>query len=158
MLIVLEGVDGSGKTTFANLLSNVIDAEVIHATKDTPNDWEWFTDIMNAARFKNIIADRFFWGQFVYQPKEEWHISLDQLGHLEMKLHNMGGKLIHVTAYPDEIRSRLAARGETLVKPLKELMLGYDTRVAFAHCPVLQYNTSDKSIFRPYSTFHRGNK
>ena len=58
MLIVLEGCDGSGKSTLAELLVQLggKDVEIIHATRDTPNDMEWFSDIMNKAKYKNIVG------------------------------------------------------------------------------------------------------
>lgn len=153
MLIVLEGVDGSGKTTLANFLSRILEAEVIHATRETPNDWKWFTDIMNAAKYRNIIADRFFWGQFVYQEREERHIDEYQRGLLEHKLARTGGKLIYVTAKPSDIAKRLDARRELLTKPLEDLMSAYERLTLTSVCPVIQYNTSIPSFPKPYTKF-----
>ena len=40
MLFVLEGCDGSGKTTVAKHLKNILPAaEIVHCTTDTPNDY-----------------------------------------------------------------------------------------------------------------------
>ena len=77
MLIVLEGCDGSGKSTLSDLLAQLYNAEVIHATRETPNDMEWFSSIMDEAQNHNIIMDRAFWGQFVYQKPFERHLRVE---------------------------------------------------------------------------------
>ena len=57
MLIVLEGCDGSGKSTLARSLSRLLDAEIIHCSSTTPNTKEFFEEIIEASRTRNIIAD-----------------------------------------------------------------------------------------------------
>ena len=49
MLIVLEGVDGVGKSTIARKLARILNARIIHCTKDTPNDYRYFHHILDAA-------------------------------------------------------------------------------------------------------------
>ena len=95
MLIVLEGCDGSGKSTFVDLLKNLAhdteNVEVIHATRETPNDMEWFMSIMDQAKYHDVIMDRAFWGQFVYQKPDERKLSLNDLSKLERRLAEEGG-------------------------------------------------------------------
>lgn len=145
-LIVLEGIDGSGKTTLANILSQVLNAEVIHATRETPNDWDWFSGIMDKAKTKNIIMDRAFWGQFAYQKPSERALSFEQLHDLEHSLAVEGGKLIYVTANKEDIESRLASRSEKLSLPLEELIYHYRFLIELSKCPVIIYNTSNGGI------------
>ena len=71
MLYILEGCDGSGKTTLANQLSKLLDAEIIHCSTTTPNDYEFFKRIAKNSRVKNVIADRFCYGQFIYQEEKD---------------------------------------------------------------------------------------
>lgn len=118
MLIVVEGCDGVGKTTLVNLLSTVLDATVIHCSTETPNNWEYFKQWIEKSSDENIIADRFFWGQFVYQNPEGEHINRDQLHNLEYLLHIYGGRVIWVTAPNHIIQKRLSARGEVLINGL----------------------------------------
>lgn len=146
MMIVLEGVDGAGKTTLANLLSKTLNAGIIHATRETPNDWAWFSEIMDLARDRNIIMDRAFWGQFVYQNPDERKLSQEQLHELEHRLHQEGGHLIYVTAEEEDIRSRLGARQEELALPLGVLKARYAVRIDRADCPVITYNTSTGEV------------
>lgn len=146
MLIVLEGVDGSGKTTLANLLSYILRAKVIHATRETPNTAKWFKGIIDESKTKNIIADRFFWGQFAYQNKDERHLSLRSLGFLESYLKTCGGVIVYVTAPDDVVMDRLKGRGEELSVPLDVLKSRYQTLVDISFCPVIKYDTSKGEV------------
>lgn len=122
MLYVLEGCDGSGKTTVARHLKNILpDAEIIHCTRETPNDMPFFYRLIDASRTRNIIADRFCYGQFVYQTAEERKLSKDDLKQLEIDMIAAGVRVIHVTASVDEIEDRLTLRGEKPSYPVREL-------------------------------------
>lgn len=130
MLIVLEGCDGSGKSTLATLLSQVLNAEIIHCSTRTPNDFAFFHDILCMSRDKNIIADRWCYGQFVYQSPEDRplrrsesvlqpHVTAEErLQQLEMLMLEQGAKMILVTAPDEVIKSRLKDRGEILINGL----------------------------------------
>lgn len=122
MLFVLEGCDGSGKSTVANNLKNILPgAEVIHCTTDTPNDYEFFKDLIEAGKSRNIIADRFCYGQFVYQEPDERHLTDVQLVALEILMLENNASVIHVAASVDELESRLALRDEKTSIPVREI-------------------------------------
>ena len=122
MLIVLEGCDGSGKTTVANNLKAVLpDAEIIHCTTETPNTFEFFKRLIMASEHRDIIADRFCYGQFVYQNEEERHLTPEQLYTLETGMVAAGAKVIHVVAPVHTIKERLSWRGEKTTHPVEEI-------------------------------------
>ena len=122
MLFVLEGCDGSGKTTVANHLKSILpNAEIVHCTTDTPNDYEFFSYLVDASRDRHIIADRFCYGQFVYQTPQERHLTDEQLTHLETYMLANRVKVIHVTASVEEIENRLVFRGEKTTLPVREI-------------------------------------
>ena len=146
MLIILEGIDGVGKTTLANLLSKTYDAGIIHATRETPNDWAWFNELMDLAKDRNIIMDRSFWGQFVYQEPDERKLSWEQLHELEHRLYQEGGRIIYVTANTSDILERLKGRAETLSRPLNLLKERYEAVILLSECPVIIYNTSTGEV------------
>ena len=125
MLYVLEGCDGTGKTTLAKRLAPILDAEIVHCTAETPNDYEFFSQIINAAFGKNIIADRFCYGQFVYQNPEERKLSQEELFRLEAEMLNVGVKLIYVYAGTNTIMDRLISRGEKTVKSVDDIKQGF---------------------------------
>ena len=122
MLYVLEGCDGSGKTTVARHLKNLLpDAEIVHCTRETPNDYYFFCGLIEASKTRNIIADRFCYGQFVYQDADKRHLTKDSLTDLETKMISVGARVIHVTASVDEIEDRLTLRGEKTDIPVREI-------------------------------------
>ena len=149
MLIILEGCDGSGKSTLADLLAQLYDAEVIHATRETPNDLSWFNQIMDEAKTKNIIMDRAFWGQFVYQKPNERKLGFADLSVLEKRLEAEGGKLIYVYSPERVIIRRLRKRNETPSLPVKSLLRKYKSMCKFARCPVIWYN-SHTGLSKPF--------
>jgi thymidylate kinase len=127
MLIVLEGADGVGKSTIAKRLARILNARIIHCTKDTPNDLAYFRSILYASEEQHIIADRFCYGQFVYQSEEERKLTQDELYRLEADMLNMGAKVIYVTASEKTIEARLNKRSEIPMYPVKELLERFDT-------------------------------
>lgn len=125
MLIVLEGCDGTGKTTLAHNLSKMLGAEIIHCTTNTPNTVWFFRDIIETAKTKNIIADRFCYGQFVYQNEDERQLTKRDLYDLELAMLNTGARVVYVDCDEQVINTRLAARGETPMRPIRKLKDGY---------------------------------
>ena len=126
MLIVLEGCDGSGKTTIANNLKAIMpNAEIIHCTTETPNDFEFFKHIILASHKRDIIADRFCYGQFVYQSPEERKLTPEELLGLEIGMIEAGAKVIHVTAPTTTIAKRLSWRSEDTMHPVSEITSRY---------------------------------
>lgn len=143
MLIVLEGCDGSGKSSLAELLARLgyDGAEIIHATRETPNTREWFEGIMDRAKTHNIIMDRAFWGQFVYQHPKDRQMGFVDLAALEKRLEADGGKLIYVYSPERVISRRLERRGEIPSLPIKTILRRYKSLCKFARCPVIWYNS-----------------
>lgn len=126
MLIVLEGCDGSGKTTVANNLKAILpDAEIIHCTTETPNDFEFFEGLILASQNRDIIADRFCYGQFVYQSEKERKLTPEQLYKLEIAMLSAGAKVVHVTAPVNTIKERLSWRGEKAMHPVEDITSRY---------------------------------
>lgn len=125
MLFIFEGCDGTGKTTLAKRLAPILDADIIHCTTETPNDYPFFSEIVSASISRNIIADRFCYGQFVYQTERERKLSQTQLFQLEAEMLNAGVKLIYVTADTKDIMDRLISRGETTAKSVDDIKSGF---------------------------------
>lgn len=119
MLVILEGCDGAGKTTLAKSLAMILDAEIVHCSSKTKNNYMFFLDILRASNHKNIIADRFCYGQFVYQNPEERPLrDYHTLNELESKLLMHNAKVVYVQAPIEEIEERLRARGEKVINDL----------------------------------------
>ena len=140
MLIVLEGCDGTGKTTLANNIAKVIGGSVIHCTRETPNNYDFFEDIILAAEECNIVADRFMYGQFVYQTAGEriakgWLRDADK-AKLEVLMLKQGVKVFHVTAPLKDIEQRLTERGETTHETVGRIVMNFATLFADSLLPI----------------------
>lgn len=142
MLVVLEGCDGTGKTTLAKFLSKLLNADIVHCTAETPNDYDFFNDIISAAMTRNIIADRFCYGQFVYQKEEERHITREELHRLEARMLDADGKVVLVTAPEELVMRRLEARGETTRIRVPELLTRFEWLMEESILPVIQYDAN----------------
>ena len=144
MLVVLEGCDGTGKSTMAKRIASVLNAEIIHCSTKTPNDYKFFHNIIEMSYYKNIVADRFFYGQFVYQKQEERHLNRRELTKLEFEILGTSGRVILVEASEQDIADRLGARGEQLINGLtiKEILEGFRKMASDSFLPVEIWNTS----------------
>ena len=151
MLIALEGVDGCGKSTLARNLSLVLGAEVLHCSKETPNNFNFFAQIIAEATSRNIIADRFMYGQFVYQTAIEraangW-LDRPDLSKLNRMMGATKARVIHVTAPVPVIKRRLQERNETIINGMsvEGVMYSFDSilREAAMFTSVIELSTMD---------------
>jgi hypothetical protein len=140
-LILLEGVDGGGKSTLADRIEetfkflteddpNPPQVVRIHKGKPTPNldafqEYELplerfdLRDLIHSAR-DLVIMDRWHAGEIPYGTIYRGSSRLDQAGllHVELVLSAVGA--VKVLAQPDEVdlvKFRLKARGEDFLQP-----------------------------------------
>lgn len=128
MLIIVEGCDGVGKTTFAELLAELIakqlpDDEVHMLHYGVPNDHPLVEYILNLAWYhpgqgKHLIIDRLHWGEAIYGPLYRGKSLLGEPGMrtVDLFLRERGGLVVYLN--PDEatIRRNLTKRGENYLK------------------------------------------
>ena len=144
MLVILEGCDGTGKSTIAKRLASVLNAEVIHCSTKTPNNYGFFSEIIYQSRKRNIIADRFMYGQFVYQEENERKLTKAQLYQLETQLLGAGAKVVLVSATTKDIEARLDSRNEKLINGLSisEVKDRFNSLMKNSMLPVKLWDTS----------------
>jgi len=111
-VVVLDGCDGTGKTTIAEILRMRHGFRVIHSGR-TPDG----TDL--AERYRRILAlprpivlDRSFISELVYGPLFHGRSRLThaEAVSLAMTVVGRGGVLVHLTGPPDGIITRLRSR------------------------------------------------
>lgn len=141
MLIVLEGADGVGKTTLAKQLAELLQGIVIHCTAETPNDKEFFMELIKLSDNRVLIADRFCYGQFVYQADYERNLTDRDLYDLELEMLRRHAKVIHVTAAEETVKARLEARGEKTQKPIPELLDKFEQVFNHSMLPIQVWRT-----------------
>ena len=63
MKIILEGADGTGKTTLAKILADKYGLDVCHCTQHDPADFSFYKETM---RKENTVWDRHTIGELIY--------------------------------------------------------------------------------------------
>lgn len=131
MWIIVEGADGTGKTTFVDRLVEVIDdneakskkprkVEVVHHSKpqahpliEYERDYERYSP-----DGPHIISDRLHWGELLYGPlyRGESNLSASAWLHIDKFIQSRGGVMIHLDHKKDVILQRWADRGEDFLQ------------------------------------------
>ena len=117
MLIIIDGVDGSGKTTLARRLLEATDSapapQMLHRgpIRTTPYQ-EYATDL--GAAPPHAIIDRWYVGEMIYGPlyRKLSRVTLEMAEWFEMFLQSRGALRLYMTTGYTEVVERLEARGE----------------------------------------------
>jgi thymidylate kinase len=120
IVIVLEGADGTGKTTAANHLRTLLKGKVNVVPHGVPRGdpfAEYVASLL--AVQEHTVFDRLHWGELVYGPlyRGGSRLSLEQFQQLDNALFNLGAVIIHLDGNADEIERRVTERGDDYVTP-----------------------------------------
>lgn len=135
MLIILEGVDGAGKTTLAkaieqNLLKTSAmetTVEVLHKSApkaDAVTEYEYPLSAYRPGDRRHVICDRWHLGEEVYGPHLRGSSLLDDPAaqlHVDMFLQARGAILVYVHETANTLRRRLRKRGDEDVIDLADI-------------------------------------
>lgn len=129
MLIVLEGCDGVGKTTFGDVLAERATrkwASVRFLSRSRPQRHvmeEYELDLERSYQrvfplARLLICDRWHLGELVYGPllRGESQLTFGAAWHVDAFLRSRGAVQVVMHQSPDVVRERLASRGEDLLK------------------------------------------
>lgn len=119
MNIIIEGTDGTGKSTLAKHLQENFNLKYQHSSSETDNNFEYHFELLDSN--EDVVLDRFQLGEIIYPmftPDRESKITLSQA----VMLSRMEDTLTIILYASDTsiLKDRLHERGE-LYSPL------YDT-------------------------------
>jgi thymidylate kinase len=130
MIIVLEGSDCVGKTTFANTLAEKTGYEVVKGSSFEISELGadgMFNHMMDLLDRDNIIIDRFFYSNLVYGRLFNYPMmTLEQYDMLVDKLDRKA-LLLYLHAPEGIITHRMSKRGDDMIKAdnIEDILNGY---------------------------------
>jgi len=147
-LIVIDGYDGTGKTTIARRLAADHGYRIWHASL-TPEGTDLFARYhAMITRSRRQALDRSFISELVYGPLERGRsrLTMDQAARLAVAVAERGGILVHLTCEPVQIAFRLLARDGSAPAPsrIRAFTAAYAQvfTVLADHAPVTHIDTS----------------
>lgn len=150
MIIILEGPDGSGKTTLANALAKQTKYPIKHCVQPKPDESGMLGMYLNLIKSnKNLILDRSWYSEMVYGPvmRGTSEISYPDMYLLEQALVKHGAIIIHCTDKPEVLWCRCAKRGEDYVtnySTFEAIHKGFNELMNVPHLvPVVKYDYKD---------------
>ena len=109
MRVIIEGCDGTGKTTLVKLLAERYRLDICHCTAKDPKDFEFYKQ---TARKENVIWDRHTIGELIYPDVfgRKPEISPEDARIALSYCRENGGKVFVLTADDEIIKKRLSLR------------------------------------------------
>lgn len=110
MRIILEGVDGAGKTTLAKILAEKYGLDICHCTQYDAADYDFYRQTV---RKENVVWDRHTIGELIYPTifDRKQQISTEDVRLVIHYAKEAGAKIFVLTADMDVIYRRLNERG-----------------------------------------------
>lgn len=107
MNIIIEGCDGTGKSTLAKYLCETLGLHYWHESE--PRTLAEYQQMLSSG---GVCFDRFCFGQFVYNLLEDRKMTEEELATLVASFPQTHTLLIYVDAPTEVIVNRMIARGE----------------------------------------------
>lgn len=152
MIIIIEGPDGSGKTTLAEKLSRQTKYPILHRTQPKTEEekklmmGEYLQTIRSG---KNMIFDRCWYSEMAYGPvmRDASVISYPEMYELEEQLAKWGAIIIYATGPKAALWQRCQKRGEDYVTSrdnFNTICENFDRIMSVPHhIPVVRYEYKD---------------
>lgn len=152
MIIIIEGPDGSGKTTLAEKLHKQTKYPIVHMSQPKTEDekkrmlGEYLQMVRNG---KNMIFDRCWYSEMAYGPvlRGTSAISYPDMYMLEEPLAKAGALIIYATGPKAALWQRCQKRGEDYVTARDDfnaICENFDKIMSIPHhIPVVRYEYKD---------------
>jgi thymidylate kinase len=117
MITILEGVDGTGKSSHAAWLAKEQNARILHAGVPTHKHWfeEYIKPIVDAEEGENLILDRWHMGEMIWPTifnRQSLYKRPESFTICNAMIDELGARLILVYRDIDAIATTLMLRGE----------------------------------------------
>jgi len=152
MIIIIEGPDGSGKTTLAQKLSKQTKYKIVHMSQPKTEDEkkQMLGQYLQIIRLnKNLIFDRCWYSEMAYGPvmRKESIISFIDMYVLEEALAKAGAIIIYATGSKAALWQHCQKRGEDYVTARDDFNAICDNFDSIMnvphHIPVVRYEYKD---------------
>lgn len=145
--IMVEGADGTGKTTIINNLAEIYNCNVLHLTKWGPRNINRYKEQLN---LHDVIFDRSFISELVYKQAffKKPLLSFKEVLKLLKYAKKKGWKIIILTNDEKTLKDRLISRGNEdpeIINRIVEINNLYKTYAS--SFDITMIDTSDKNYF-----------
>lgn len=139
--IVLEGADGTGKSTLAAQLATKLNAQQFHLGPPGPRGaYQECMDAIAASEGRDTVIDRLHWGELIYGPIYRGKSMLEGWGRydIDRALIHRGAVIIFCDGHTPDIIARVKTRGDDYVNTdhLQRIMTEYRFTAANSKVPV----------------------
>lgn len=154
MAIILEGVDCSGKTTFAEKLAEKTGFEIVKGSSfgisklGADGMYEYMKK--QIAR-ENVIIDRSFYSNLVYGTKYNYPMMKTHHYYNLLELANITSVVVYLYASVGEISYRMKKRGDDMIdiEDIDDILIRYDRELSlFKPATMVAINTENISTDR----------
>ena len=161
MLIIVEGADGSGKTTLVKKISEKFNFEYYKESltyhqrlSSDYNGYQHYFELLEMLKFsnKNYVCDRLHLGDFVnpliYKDGRD-PLTIDQIEQIEFSVKE-SAILIGAIADQNFIRDSLSIRGDDVAEPQNIKYMNYLYKLAFDFSTIKNKILWDVSLDKNY--------
>lgn len=156
MKIVIEGCDGTGKTTLAKILAEKYNLDICHCTQKDAADYDFYRQTL---RKEDVIWDRHTIGELIYPEVfgREQQIATEDARLVVLHGKEEGVKFLVLTDDIENIKNRLLSRGtedQRIIKRCEEIDERFRFYAKEFHIPII--NTSKMTINDIFNFIEKG--
>lgn len=146
MRILIDGCDGTGKTTISEKLANKLGCNIIRLTYNGDRSEQAYVELMEC---ENVVHDRTFLSEIIY-PKyfgRESRLGTTFLSSLLNFIERNKVKVFILTAKPETILERIDKRGDEFIADSEKfIQINLDYLSVAKECGFTVIDTTNKTI------------